>query len=155
MHTIYAFTLRVLILAAVLYIVALQFGKGKTIPIKTAYERQHMAVRHEFGATTGRGHKWWFHVSDGPRAGFQNHYTILCNYSPWTYLCKRAVRTCEAHIQMLMCTTDKWSCNPAHLAPNQQNYKLKHLICICSDDNAQSSTCIHWCTFNNAAAKLI
>ena len=42
MHTIYAFTLRVLILAAVLYIVARKLCSGKTIPIKTAYERQHI-----------------------------------------------------------------------------------------------------------------
>ena len=39
MHTVYTFTLRVLILAAILYIVALKFYSGKTIPNKTTYER--------------------------------------------------------------------------------------------------------------------
>ena len=42
MHTIYTFTFNVLILATVLYIVALPFCSGKTIPIKTADERQHI-----------------------------------------------------------------------------------------------------------------
>ena len=42
MRTIYTFTLNVLIVAAVLYIVALPFCSGKTIPNKTAYERQHI-----------------------------------------------------------------------------------------------------------------
>ena len=42
MHTIYTFALRVFILAAMLYIVALQFCSGKTIPIKIAYERPHI-----------------------------------------------------------------------------------------------------------------
>ena len=43
MHTVYTFTLNVLILAAVLYIVELPFCSGQTIPIKTAYERRHIA----------------------------------------------------------------------------------------------------------------
>ena len=41
-HTIYTFTLNVLILAAVSYIVALPFCNGKTIPNKTTDERQHV-----------------------------------------------------------------------------------------------------------------
>ena len=41
-HTVYTFTLRVFILAAMLYIVALKFCSGKTPPIKTTDARLHM-----------------------------------------------------------------------------------------------------------------
>ena len=44
MHTIYTFALSVLILAAILYIVALQFCNGKAIPIKTTCERLHIST---------------------------------------------------------------------------------------------------------------
>ena len=44
MRTIYTFTLRVLIIAATLYIVALLFCNGKRIPIQTTYGRPHMST---------------------------------------------------------------------------------------------------------------
>ena len=44
MHTIYTFTLRVFIIAAILCIVALKFCSGKTIQIKTTYERPHILI---------------------------------------------------------------------------------------------------------------
>ena len=44
MHNIYAVTHNVLIIAVVLYIVALQFCNGKTIPITDAYERTQISI---------------------------------------------------------------------------------------------------------------
>ena len=44
MHTIYTFTLRVLIIAAILQIVALKLCSGKMIPITTTYECPHMLI---------------------------------------------------------------------------------------------------------------
>ena len=52
MHTIYAFTLPVLMIAALLYVVALHFCSGKTIPIKIPYERQHILTAEN--ATVGQ-----------------------------------------------------------------------------------------------------
>ena len=80
MHNIYTFTRHVSILAAVLYIVALRFCSGKTIPIKNNYENPKIPTTQNAGvAQTTMG------IDDFRFMKLLKHRNVLAMFTSGTF----------------------------------------------------------------------
>ena len=133
MHTIYTLILRVLIIAAILCIVALKLCNGKTIPIKTTYERPLF-----FDCTTCNccsnhcGHRWFeLHEND------ENTQCASYAYQRHICACPKVYNMCISFPgEALKHTFEKYASEPYQT----MRYWICDLLCLSKCASSDSIT---------------